>query len=85
MYLMTVKNIIHESFDSENVSVIVDEEAKSGTDELKDRVTAKVRERTGITTGNLPERVRTWIHQLCLPYTAKTKKKSIHWNPCSTN
>ena len=32
---------------------------------LKDRVTTRVREITGI-TGKLPERIKTWIHQLCL-------------------
>ena len=36
---------------------------------LKDRVTAQVREVTGI-TGKLPDRLRTWIHQLCMLITA---------------
>ena len=44
---MTVKNIIHEPFGSEDVETIIKTEVQeSGVDNLKDRVTARVREST---------------------------------------
>ena len=75
---MTVKNIIHEPFGSEDVETIIKTEVQeSGVDNLKDRVTARVRESTWIFEGNLPERVRAWIHQLYLHYALWTPLKKF--------
>jgi hypothetical protein len=57
-------------FSHHDVEAIVTQEAAEGTEDLKSRVAMKVREAMYITSGNLPERVRAWIHQICLPHTS---------------
>lgn len=41
----------------------------AGTDGLKERVTARLKYTMDITSGNFPVRVRSWVHQICVPYT----------------
>lgn len=68
---MTVKNILKEPFSHTDVEGIVLEVVNAGeSDNLKIIVTQKVIDVIGLTDENLPERVKSWIHQICLPYTA---------------
>lgn len=57
---------MRQPFSYENVQPIVTNTMRSfGPEDLKERVTEQVKKVTGI-TGWLPERIRTWIHQLCM-------------------
>lgn len=67
---MAITNSIKEPFGSDDVQSVVTVALELGTDDLKDRVTEKIVEIIWI--AQLPERVRSWIYQLCLPHTAGT-------------
>lgn len=70
---MTIHNTVREPFHYLNVeSIVIRQVASSGTEGLKPRVVAEVREIIGLPSDPLPERVRTWVHQLCLRRTAPT-------------
>jgi hypothetical protein len=57
-------------FSHTDVEEIVIQELEHGTNELKDRVTLRVRDIVRIGEKDLPERVISWIYNLCLPHTA---------------
>lgn len=61
---------IRQAFWYTDVQEIVNLELKTGTDDLKERVRLAVISKMGLTDNTIPERVRTWIHQLCLTHTA---------------
>ncbi len=67
---MAVTNSIQKPYSHTDVQAIVTTQLQEWTDWLKDRVTASVRGFLGIYESELPERIGTWIHQLCLPHTA---------------
>ncbi len=56
-----------------DVEMVVIAELSNGLDGLKDRVAAIISDNIGI--NDLPERVRTWIHQICLPHTSGLEQK----------
>ena len=68
----------------EHVAILVQEAALSGTNALeedgipglRDRVLLAVREATGI-TWKMPERLQTWVRQLCMEITAKNPQVFI--------
>ncbi len=67
---MSIRNEVREPFHYLDVERIVSEQAESdGIEDLKPRVIAKVRETMRLIEAPLPERVRAWIHQICLQYT----------------
>ena len=68
---------LREPFSDTNVFVVVIEEVEKWTDNLKERVTAKVIDLIGITDNKIPERIKTWIHQHCLVHTAWTPMKDF--------
>ncbi|MBC7503508.1 hypothetical protein H7169_00885 [Candidatus Gracilibacteria bacterium] len=56
-----------------DVDMVVIAELANGLPGLKDRVTDIIKETIGI--DELPERVRSWIYQLCIPHTAGLEPK----------
>ncbi len=72
---MTDKQVSWAMFWYADVQEIVLEELENGTDELKERVRLAVISKIGILDDNLPEKIRAWVYQLCLPHTAGTPQK----------
>jgi hypothetical protein len=72
---MSITNTIHTPFSHTDVARLVEEEKPKWNEELMSRVTARVREVTGIESGNLPDRVRTWIYRYCTAITAQIEMK----------
>ncbi len=58
-----------------DVDMVVIAELANGLDGLKDRVTDIVKDNIGI--DQLPKRVSTWVHQLCLPHTSGLEQKKF--------
>ncbi|MFA6090400.1 MAG: hypothetical protein WC774_01340 [Candidatus Gracilibacteria bacterium] len=52
----------------EIVTAVVQE---SGIDSLKEKVITQVKNAMGITNGNIPQRVNTWIYNICLVHTGE--------------
>jgi hypothetical protein len=68
---MSPTQVIREPFHHTDVYAIVEQEAQVGDLEaLKIRVTGRVEVLVGLPAAKLPERIRTWIHQICLRHTA---------------
>lgn len=57
-----------------DVEMVVIAELANGLDGLKDRVAGIVKDSIGI---KLPDRVRSWVYQLCLPHTSGLKQKEF--------
>lgn len=61
-----VQKIVNQEADNKGSTVII-----KGSADLKERVIRSVTEAMGLETGaEFPERVRSWVHKLCLVYTA---------------
>ena len=58
-----------------DVDMVVMSELENGLDGLRDRVADIIKGNIGIDT--LPERVRSWIYQLCIPHTAGLEQKQF--------
>lgn len=56
-----------------DVNEVVIAELANGLPGLKDRVADIIKDNIGI--ADLPERVRSWIYQLCIPHTAGLEQK----------
>ncbi len=67
---MDTSPLIRQAFWYTDVQEIVNIELKTGTEDLKERVRLAVISKMELTDNKIPERVRTWIHQLCLTHTA---------------
>ncbi|MDD2891733.1 MAG: hypothetical protein PHQ95_02105 [Candidatus Gracilibacteria bacterium] len=67
---MAPQNKIRIPYQSADVQKIVDEVVEqSGVEGLKEKVIDKVKIAMQITSGNLPERVQTWVYKICLVHT----------------
>lgn len=62
---------LRKPFHHTDVYAIVQEELKENdTDTLKLRVMGRVASIVGLPSTKLPERIKTWVHQLCMRVTA---------------
>ncbi len=66
---------LRQPYGSDNVNMVVIAELENGLDGLKDRVTDIIKDTIGI--NELPERVRSWIYQLCIRHTAGLEQKEF--------
>ncbi len=79
IHSMNTTPAIRQAFWYTDVQEIVEQELESGTDELKERVRLAVISKMGLTDNTIPERVRGWIHQLCLTHTAGIAHTGFSW------
>ena len=66
---------LRQSYGHLDVDMVVIAELSNGLDGLKDRVADIIKGNIGI--DQLPKRVSTWVHQLCLPHTSGLEQKKF--------